>query len=178
MNVQRVIVVNENDEEIGSMPMSEAHRNGTPHRIAITYVENTAGQFLVQIRMNGVLDHSSAGHVDPGESYIDAAKRELEEELGITDVELRKIGHGVCRDERSEDGGIGTHVFDVFTCVAEPRQLQEDEVKGVHWADAREVLNDMGSGRSGATYAGAFRVSLPIYVESHFGRGSLISMEK
>ena len=54
MNVQRVIVVNENDEEIGTMPMSEAHRNGTPHRIAITYVENTAGQFLVQIRRNGV----------------------------------------------------------------------------------------------------------------------------
>ena len=51
MNMQKVIVVNEKDEEIGTMPMSEAHKNGTPHRIAITYVENTAGQFLVQVRM-------------------------------------------------------------------------------------------------------------------------------
>jgi isopentenyl-diphosphate Delta-isomerase len=166
MSMQKVIVVNENDEEIGTMPMSEAHKNGTPHRIAVTYVENTAGQFLVQIRMSGALDHSSAGHVDPGESYIDAAKRELGEELGITGVELTKIGHGVCRNEKSDDGGIGTHVFDVFICVAEPRQLQEDEVKGVHWADPRQVLNDMESGKSGARYAGAFRVSLPIYLES------------
>jgi hypothetical protein len=48
-------------------------------------------------------------------------------------------------------------------------QLQEDEVKGVHWANAREVLSDMESGKSGARYAGAFRVSLPIYLESRTG---------
>jgi isopentenyldiphosphate isomerase len=161
-----VIVVNENDEAIGAMPTSEAHRNGTPHRIAVVYVENPVRQFLVQIRMSGALDHSSAGHVDPGESYIEAARRELAEELGIAGVELKKIGHGVCHNETSEDGGLATHVFDVFSCVGEPGQLQEDEVKGVYWADPQEVLSDMQTGKSGARYAGGFRVSLPIYMEA------------
>ena len=161
-----VVVVNERDEVVGTMPKDEAHKTGAPHRIAVVYVENDAGQFLVQIRMSGALDHSAAGHVDPGESYEEAAKRELQEELGIANVALRWIGHGDTSGESSHDGGIRSHVFDVFVCAAEPGVLQEDEVRGVYWADPHDVLNDMKSGESGAVYAGGFRVSLPIYIES------------
>ena len=38
-----VVVVNEKDEVIGTMPKKEAHKNGTLHRIAVVYVENTKG---------------------------------------------------------------------------------------------------------------------------------------
>jgi isopentenyl-diphosphate Delta-isomerase len=164
--MEEVIVVNEKDEQIGIMSKEEAHKDGTAHRIAVTYVENGKGQFLVQIRMSGALDHSSAGHVHPGESYMDAAKRELAEELGIVGVELRKVGHGVCKKEVSHDGGVRTHVFDIFACVAEPGQLQQDEVKGVYWADPQEVLKDMQNSTTEVSYAGGFKVSLPIYLES------------
>jgi len=66
-----IVVVNEKDEVIGVMSRAEAHKNGIPHRIAVIYVENQKGEILVQVRMTGRLDHSSAGHVDPGEEYID-----------------------------------------------------------------------------------------------------------
>ena len=162
---QDVVVVNESDEMIGTIPLSEAHRTGVPHRIAVTYVEDGKGQFLVQIRMSGALDHSSAGHVDPGESYEEAACRELAEELGITGVTMRRIGHGVSRNEASHDGGIRTHVFDIFVCKAEPGRLQQDEVKGVYWADPEEVFTDMRTHRSGTRYTGGFIASLPIYAQ-------------
>lgn len=166
VSMDKVIMVNENDEVLGTVPKEEAHRKGIPHRIAVTYVENGKGKFLVQVRMDGTLDHSSAGHVDPGETYEEAARRELSEELGIRGAKLKKIGHSMSINERARDGLNRTHIFDVFSCVAEPGQLQADEVKDVYWADPEEVLRDMTSGQSGAEYAGAFLVSLPLYIKT------------
>jgi isopentenyldiphosphate isomerase len=164
--MEYVVVVNEQDGEIGVMPREDAHRDGTPHGIAVTYVENVHGQMLVQVRARGgAHDHSSAGHVQPGDSYIDTAKRELAEELGITDVELERIGHGIARNERSEDGTLKTHVFDVFVCTAEPGELQAGEVTRVYWADSRTLLLDMSNGESNVEYASGFRASLPIYLD-------------
>ena len=43
-----VVVVNEKDEVVGTMSWAEAHKNGTPHRTAVIYVENPKGEILVQ----------------------------------------------------------------------------------------------------------------------------------
>jgi len=162
--IEYVTVVNEQDEELGVMPRATAHRDGTPHRIAVTYVENDRAEILVQVRARGgAHDHSSAGHVEPGDSYIDTAKRELAEELGITSVELKKIGHGISREE-SGDGSRKTHVFDIFLCTAEPVRLQASELTRVYWADPNTLLTDMSSPESRIEYAGGFRASLPIYL--------------
>ena len=56
--MNEVIVVNENDEIIGTMPKGEAHKNGTLHRIAVIFVENSKGDILIQHRADGFLDHS------------------------------------------------------------------------------------------------------------------------
>lgn len=161
---QQVVVVNEKDEIQGQMPRSEAHANGTPHRIAVVYVENGNGQIVVQTRMSGRLDHSAAGHLDVGESYIDAAKRELREELGIEDVQLTKIGHGASSDIKSDQGINIRHVFDIFCCVAKPGLLQQTEVKGIRWDDPVSVWNDMKSSNADK-YAGGFRASLEVYLK-------------
>ncbi len=164
---EEVIVVNENDEIIGTMPKDIAHRDGTPHRITVTYVENPSGQILVQVRMSGRLDHSSAGHVKVGESYEEAAIRELEEELGIKGVSLEYVGEGSSVEKLGHDGGNRFHVFHLFKCLAEPGKLQEDEVRGVYWADPEKVLEEMqSSGLDETKFGGGFLVSLPIYLAS------------
>ena|SRR3989344_799012 len=145
--MNEVVVVNEKDEVIGTMPKEEAHKDGTLHRIAVTYVENGKGEILVQNRADGYVDHSSAGHVDPGESYLEAAKRELSEELGVSGVELKYVGHSRTLEEKYP-GAVVSHIFDIFSCVADPGKLQEDEVKSVYWANPHKILTEMQKDKS------------------------------
>jgi len=82
-------VVNENDEIIGKAKRSECHEKNLIHRAAIIFIFNDKGKLLLQKRSKfkdlykSYWTGSASGHVDSGESYKDAAKRELKEELGI-----------------------------------------------------------------------------------------------
>ncbi len=166
--MDEVVVVNEQDEVVGTMPRAQAHRDGTPHRIAVVYVENPSGngEVLVQVRISGRLDHSAAGHVDVGEEYIDAATRELREELGIADVALVRVGHGVSEEimPTNTHNEHRVHVMDIFSCVSEPGQLQVEEVERVYWADPHAILAQMQSRLDDIIFSGGFRTSLPIYL--------------
>ena len=159
-----VVVVNEKDEVIGTMSREEAHRTGTLHRIAVVYVSNPQGQILIQVRKGGRLDHSSAGHVDPGEEYRETARRELKEELGIEGVELALVGSGISSEGPPAFTENRTHVMQIFSCTAVPGDLQTDEVEGVYWADPKEVLADMQADTASTKYSGGFRTSLPIFL--------------
>jgi isopentenyl-diphosphate delta-isomerase len=159
-----VVVVNEKDEVIGTTSRTEAHKNGAPHRIAVVYVENPNGEILVQVRMTGRLDHSSAGHVDPGEEYIHTAKRELKEALGMDNVSLTFVGKGVSEEGIPSMGEHRVHVMHIFSCVGEPGTLQKDEVRDVYWANPKEVLAEMLEKPTDMKFSGGFRVSLPIYL--------------
>lgn len=161
--MDEVIVTNENDEIIGTIQKSEAHKNGTLHRIVVVYLENDKEEILVQHRADGYLDHSAAGHVDIGESYEEAGYRELFEELGVKDIKLEYIGHGMTKDEIYPGGKRSSHIFDIFKCKAEPGELQVDEVSNVYWAKPEEILKDMKSNEQ--KYCGGFLVSLLIYIK-------------
>jgi isopentenyl-diphosphate delta-isomerase len=142
-----VIWVDEDDNILGEVTREKAHTEAVLHRVAVTYLVNDKGQILVNERAkDGHLDHSSAGHVDPGESYLEAAKRELEEELGVKDVELKEIGKAKCRDSHiGFDGKLfnSRHIFVIFVWKGEPVQLNREEVKDAWWADPREVQKNM-----------------------------------
>ena len=162
--MSNVVVVDDKDEVIGTMEREESHRTGTPHRIVVVYVENDKGQILIQVRMTGRLDHSSAGHVDPGESYEDAACRELEEELGIRGVALLSVGKATSEEILLEDDQHRVHVMQIYRCVAAPGELQPDEVKDVYWAEPEEVQREMLDNPQDKKFSGGFRASLPIYL--------------
>jgi len=91
-----ISIVNEKDDIIGIKPFSEAHKQGLIHREAYVYLLTPDGKVLLQKREdNGLWDHSAAGHLPSTESYIEGAKREFEEELGIKIriTDLKEIGY-------------------------------------------------------------------------------------
>ncbi|HSX35342.1 MAG TPA: NUDIX domain-containing protein [Patescibacteria group bacterium] len=93
-----VIIVDENDQEVGTAMLAEAWAKGFYHRIARIMVVDHDGRILLQRRANdmklypGRWDDSAAGHVDVGDTYESAAKRELAEEAGLSDVPLEPLG--------------------------------------------------------------------------------------
>ena len=161
-----VIHVDENDNELGLVPREKAHAEGLLHRIAVVYLLRPNGDILIQERISGRLDHSSAGHVDPEETYQQAAKRELEEELGVSGIALHEVGRGVSYDtETGKPHGGATHIYAVFSCVAEPGVLNPDEVKSVRWASPGKILEDMRSDPEDKKYTGGFKSTLQLLMQ-------------
>ncbi|MBU1198037.1 NUDIX domain-containing protein [Candidatus Micrarchaeota archaeon] len=83
-------LVNEKDEVIGRVSRKDAHRELLRHRAVHVFLFNENGELFVQQRSASKDTHplrfgsSMGGHVDIGETYRQAAVRELKEELGIT----------------------------------------------------------------------------------------------
>lgn len=83
-------IVDEHDNVIGQEEKRRAHELGLRHRVVHVHVFRPDGKVILQRRSfkkehgGGLIDASVGGHVQAGESYEDAAMREMHEELGIT----------------------------------------------------------------------------------------------
>jgi len=83
---------------IGRLPRSRVHAEGQWHKSAHVFLFNSVGRLWVQRRAadkdicGGLWDYSVGEHLRPGESYLQAAHRGLEEELGLRDVALLRFG--------------------------------------------------------------------------------------
>jgi isopentenyldiphosphate isomerase len=159
---KNVIWVDENDNVLGQVSSKKAHQEGLWHRISVVYLTNDNGQILIQKRTDGKLDHSAAGHVDAGESYLKAAKRELYEELGISGVILREIGNY----SLAENNKKTRHKFKVFMCQANPGKLDPKEVDEIFWANPFDIWQDMKNDNNDKKYCGGFKATLKLYLKS------------
>lgn len=85
-----VVLVDEQDNDIGTMEKMEAHRKGVLHRAFSVFVFNDAGELLLQQRAiekyhsGGLWTNTCCSHPRKGEKALDAAKRRLQEEMGFT----------------------------------------------------------------------------------------------
>ena len=90
-------IVDDNNQVVGRESYRKIYEYKLSHRIVHVFVVNSKGQLLLQKRSKtkefhpGSLCTAAAGHVQSGETYEEAGKRELYEELGIKDIELDKL---------------------------------------------------------------------------------------
>lgn len=86
---QRLLeVVDENDKVVDLVSRAEVHLAGQLHREVHVWMIDQNNNIIFQIRgLNrdnaGLLDATVGGHVERGESYLDAAIRETKEETGF-----------------------------------------------------------------------------------------------
>ena len=93
---ERFPVVDANDHFLRDAPREEVHGNNLRHRAVHILIFNARQELFLQKRSRWkdrhprLWDSSAAGHVGADEDYDTAARRELEEELGVT-AELTKV---------------------------------------------------------------------------------------
>jgi isopentenyldiphosphate isomerase len=99
-------VVDETDTVIGRATRQEVHGNPSLiHRVAHVLVCRSDGALFLQLRsaakdvQPGKWDTSVGGHIDAGESYEEAARREMVEELGIAGAPIEPIYKYLHRNE-------------------------------------------------------------------------------
>lgn len=91
-------IVNSANQVIGQNTRKNAHNEQLMHRSVHVFVFTKKGDLILQKRSSrkdrfpNVWDSSSSGHVDTGESYAEAAIRELKEELGVDVSSTELIG--------------------------------------------------------------------------------------
>ena len=91
-------VVDAENHPVSKMPRKQIHDNELRHRAVHIFVTTKKGDLILQKRSHlkdrfpNVWDSSASGHVDAGESFEEAALRELEEELGISEESTELVG--------------------------------------------------------------------------------------
>jgi isopentenyl-diphosphate delta-isomerase len=102
-----VVLVDEQDRELGVMEKLRAHREGALHRAVSVIVRADSGRQLLQQRAAGkyhggrLWSNTACGHPRPGETPSEAAARRLYEEMGLR-CELRPAGTFVYREAVGE----------------------------------------------------------------------------
>jgi isopentenyldiphosphate isomerase len=119
---------------------ADVHRDGDWHRAVHVWIVTSDGKLLLQRRSHrkennpGLWDVSAAGHISAGETVIDAAIREVAEELGlrIEAAELEPVA--TTREECLLNHGtyIDNEIHEIFFVRRDVRldelTLQEEEV--------------------------------------------------
>ncbi|MBP6920999.1 NUDIX domain-containing protein [Candidatus Gracilibacteria bacterium] len=91
-------IINIDDQIIGQATREAIYAENHMHRIVHVMVRDIAGRFLFQVRSPTVQfrplywSTSAGGHVQAGETYEEAARREMEEEIGVIVGDIREMG--------------------------------------------------------------------------------------
>ena len=154
-------IVDGNNRVIGTAGRSEIHKQHLKHRSVHVFLFNSAGKLFLQKRAQtkdefpGYYDSSAAGHVNPDESYHEAAERELKEELGI-EAPLNKIA----KLPASQENGWEFVAF--YSAVADDAvMLNHDEIEDGRFYSLREIREFLIS--SGDKFTPSFKTLFEIY---------------
>ncbi|WP_374164541.1 isopentenyl-diphosphate Delta-isomerase [Arcticibacter sp. MXS-1] len=163
-----VVVVNSNDEELGSMEKLQAHREGVLHRAFSVFLLNALGEMLLQKRAPGkyhspdLWTNACCSHPRPGETTDAAAKRRLQEEMGIV-CDIEKKFSFVYRADF--ENGLTEHEYDhVFLGqYSDDVMANPEEVSDWKYMPLEEIREDLKIHPEKYTYW--FRIAFPMILQ-------------
>lgn len=145
---EQVILVDEQDNQIGLMPKMEAHEKAVLHRAFSVFIFNDRGELMLQQRAADkyhsplLWTNTCCSHQRDGETSLEAGKRRLQEEMGFT-TDLEEIFWFVYK--APFDNGLTEHELDhvmVGTFNGEP-VINNEEVASYKWMTLEAVKNDI-----------------------------------
>ncbi|MGF6594667.1 NUDIX hydrolase [Pseudomonas sp. 2835] len=142
-DLELIAWVDEDDRLLGALPRAELRDRGLIGRGTYILLFNSAGELCVHRRTEskaiypGYWDVAAGGMVQAGESFAESAARELEEELGVSGVEL--TAHECFFFDQT-----GNRLWcAVFSAVWDgPLRLQPEEVSEAHFIAVEQALAD------------------------------------
>lgn len=133
---------------VGSLTRAEAHGGSMRlHPVVHLHVFNSRGELYLQKRpawkdiQPGRWDTATGGHVDYGETVAQALRREVSEELGITDYEPTPMGSYVFESKRERE-----LVYVHKTVYDGPITPNAQELDGGRFWTANDIEEAMGKG--------------------------------
>ncbi len=165
MSGLEVILVDEHDNQIGTMEKMEAHRQGRLHRAFSIFIYNSRGEMLLQQRAmgkyhsGGLWTNACCSHPQPGDELLNSALRRLGEELGFT-TPISKVFDFVYR--AGFENGLIEHEFDhVFTGTYDgPVKINEEEVSEYAFQPIDSIAASLKEEPS--IYTEWFRIAFPM----------------
>lgn len=148
MTEEQVVLVNENDEQIGLMPKLEAHEKAILHRAFSVFVLNDKNEIMLQQRAHQkyhsplLWTNTCCSHQREGETNIQAGDRRLFEEMGFR-TELKELFHFIYK--APFDNGLTEHELDhvMIGYFNENPTINPDEVEDWKWMKIEDVKDDM-----------------------------------
>ena len=148
MKLEYVILVDENDQEIGKMEKQEAHEKGLLHRAFSVFVFNENKELLLQQRAltkyhsAGLWTNTCCSHPRIGETIEQAAHRRLMEEMGF-DCDLSTKTSFIYK--AAFENGLTEHEFDHVLVGSFNGEINFNptEVKNFKWINLEELQIDL-----------------------------------
>ncbi len=145
---EQVILVNENDEQIGLMPKMEAHEKAVLHRAFSVFIFNKKGELLLQQRAAdkyhspNLWTNTCCSHQRNRETNIEAGKRRLQEEMGFS-CDIKEVFSFIY--QAPFDNGLTEHELDhvMVGYFNEDPNINRDEVESYHWMTLDNVKKDI-----------------------------------
>lgn len=171
MSASHVILVDEQDREIGFMEKLEAHKSGKLHRAFSIFIFNDRDELLLQRRAlekyhsKGLWTNTCCSHPAPGESIQEAAEKRLIEEMGLH-VDLESAFEFLYKADVC-DGLIEyeyDHVF--FGRSNDDPVLNTEEAMDFKWSNLSAIQEDILT--NSEQYSAWFKIVFTKYLDKIF----------
>ncbi|MBF6609276.1 MAG: isopentenyl-diphosphate Delta-isomerase [Flavobacterium sp.] len=173
MTEENVILVDQHDNPIGTMPKMEAHQKAQLHRAFSVFILNDNNEIMLQQRAQHkyhsplLWTNTCCSHQRVGETNIEAGKRRLFEEMGFV-TELRELFHFIYK--APFDNGLTEHELDhvMIGYYNDFPNINPEEVASWKWMAIADVKDDMAN--NPGKYTVWFRIIFDEfyhYIEEH-----------